>query len=89
MFVSMEMDILSIEQRLAAMHTNVKMNAVKKAAMSTVRAEEAQARAEGRCQGFKAPFWVVDGNLTATVDDVLLLARQLKPDAVFIDGAYL
>ena len=37
----------------------------------------------------RAPFYVVDGNLAATVEDIWALARQLKPDAIFIDGAYL
>ena len=40
-------------------------------------------------KGYGAPFYVVDGNLTATVEDIWTLARQLKPDAIFIDGAYL
>jgi replicative DNA helicase len=34
-------------------------------------------------------FWIVDGNLTATIDDIWAIVRQLKPDAVFVDGAYL
>jgi len=38
---------------------------------------------------FELPFWIVDGNLTATVKDVILLARQLRPDVVYVDGAYL
>jgi DnaB-like helicase C terminal domain len=35
------------------------------------------------------PFWVVDGNFKATVEDIWVAARQLKQDAIFIDGAYL
>ena len=37
----------------------------------------------------KSALWVVDGNFTATVDDVYALARQLKPDSIWIDGGYL
>ena len=88
LFVTMEMDILSVEQRLAALHTKVKMNAIKKSAMTTFELKTYKHGLKVMA-GFKSPFWVVDGNLTATVDDVLLLARQLKPKAVFIDGAYL
>jgi len=88
MFVSMEMDIVSIEQRLASMIAKVPAASVKKSAMST---KEMQRYKKGlkSIQGAKAPFWIVDGNLTATVEEVYMLARQLKPDAVFIDGAYL
>jgi hypothetical protein len=32
---------------------------------------------------------VVDGALSATVNDILLLSRTLNPDVIYIDGAYL
>ena len=35
------------------------------------------------------PALVVDGNLTATVPEILALVRELKPDCVYVDGAYL
>jgi replicative DNA helicase len=88
MFVSMEMDIVSIEQRLASMVAKIPAAAVKKSAMSTVEMQKFK-KGLKMLQGAKAPFWIVDGNLTATVEEVYMLARQLKPDAVFIDGAYL
>ena len=88
MFVSMEMSILAIEQRLAALHAHVPFSGVKKGAMSSV-GYKTMKKGLKEMQGFKAPFWIVDGNLTATVDDLYLLAKQLKPDAIFIDGAYL
>ena len=88
LFVSMEMDIISIEQRLAAMVAKVPASNVKKAGMSTVEMKRFK-KGLKVLQGNKAPFWIVDGNLTATVEEVYMLARQLKPDAVFIDGAYL
>ena len=88
LFVSMEMDIISIEQRLAAMVAKVPASNIKKAGMSTVEMKRFK-KGLKVLQGNKAPFWIVDGNLTATVEEIYLLARQLKPDAVFIDGAYL
>ena len=88
MFVSMEMDLMAIRQRLAALNTKVKMSAVKHSAMTTLELKTYK-KGLKLMEGFKAPFWVVDGNLTATVDDVVMLANQLKPSAIFIDGAYL
>ena len=88
MFVSMEMDIISIEQRLISMIAKIPASNVKKADMSTQEMNKFK-KGLTKIQGFKAPFWIVDGNLTATVEEVYMLARQLKPDAVFIDGAYL
>ena len=88
LFISMEMDIVSIEQRLAAMIAKVPASNVKKADMSTKEMSRFK-KGLKQIQGAKAPFWIVDGNLTATVEDVYMLARQLKPNAVFVDGAYL
>lgn len=35
------------------------------------------------------PFWIVDGNLAATVTDIQILVSRLQPAAVYVDGAYL
>ena len=34
-------------------------------------------------------MWIADGALSATVEDLQMLARQLQPDLLIIDGAYL
>ena len=88
LFLSMEMDIIPIEQRLIAMHTHMPLGDLKKGAMTSAH-WHATKKGMKKLSGYKAPFWIVDGNLTATVDDVRMLCRQLKPEAVFIDGAYL
>jgi replicative DNA helicase len=88
MFVSMEMSILAIEQRLAAMHTHAPINGLKLGAMSTLKYNELKKGLKA-IQGFKAPFWVIDGGLISSVDDLFLLASQLKPRSLFLDGAYL
>ena len=88
LFVSMEMKTLPISQRLAAMEAHVPAIQVKNAALTTIGL--------GKLKGSlleiktaKSALWVVDGNFTATVDDVYALARQLKPDSIWIDGGYL
>lgn len=88
LFVSMEMGVLPIQQRLAAMFTHLPMNQVKQATLGTKNLKKLK---DGlmEVQGFGAPFWVVDGNLTSTVEDIWALCRQLKPAACFIDGGYL
>jgi replicative DNA helicase len=88
MFVSMEMPILQIEQRLAAMHTHLNMTNVKHGKLGTLGLSKLH---DGltEIKSYGAPFYIVDGNLTATVADVEALARQLKPAAIFIDGGYL
>ena len=88
LFVSMEMPILQIEQRLVSMHLSMPFDQVKKGSLSNIGKKKYK-KGLVELQGYKAPFWVVDGNLTTTVADVLSLAQELKPDAIFIDGAYL
>jgi replicative DNA helicase len=88
LFVSMEMSVLSIQQRLAAMQSKVSMSKLDHAKLGTAFLKQLK-KGMLEVKGFGAPFYVVDGNLTSTVEDVYMMASQLKPAAVFIDGAYL
>jgi hypothetical protein len=88
MFVSMEMDPLLIQQRLASMQSSIPMTGLKHADLSTGQMKQLK-KGLTEIKSYGAPFWIVDGNLTATVEDIWMLARQLKPDALGIDGGYL
>ena len=69
MFVSMEMNVLPIEQRLAAMHMSIPADQIKKGALSKTGVIKFK-KGLKELEGYKAPFWIVDGNLTATVGDI-------------------
>lgn len=86
--VSMEMNTLIMAQRLGAMHTHTNLTHVMKAKLSDTAVEKYQ---EGLIQAGNndTPLWIVDGNLTATVDDIVMLCRQLGVTDVYVDGAYL
>lgn len=88
LFVSMEMAKLPIEQRLAAMQAKVPMSQLKHADLTTAGLKKLK-KGLTEIKGYGAPFWIVDMNLAGFVEDIWMLARQLKPDAIFIDGAYL
>ena len=88
MFVSMEMDVLPVQQRLAAMHCQVPMSHLKQATLATPNLVKMK-KGLSMIEGYAAPFYIVDGNLTATVEDIHMMALQLKPAAIFIDGGYL
>jgi replicative DNA helicase len=87
MFVSMEMKPLLISQRLAALNTKKPITSLKKGELSTAAEKDLMSKLESYKE--KNQFWVVDGALTATMREIILLARMLKPDVVWIDGAYL
>ncbi len=92
MIVSLEMPPIQLEQRLAAIYTHIPISHIKQqegkhlssASMDylTAKLDEASER--------EVPFPIVDGNLGATtVEELYMLCRQIKPDVVYIDGAYL
>ena len=87
LFFSMEMKPLSILQRLTAMDSSIPITQLKRGELSTTLHGRMTTKLESNKN--KNPFWVVDGALTATMDDIELLAMQLSPDVIFIDGAYL
>ena len=88
LLVSMEMATLPIQQRMAAFVAKVEPIKIKKGALSTIGIKQMK---EGllRISHYGSPFYVVDGNLTATVEDIWALARQLDVEAILIDGGYL
>lgn len=87
LFVTMEMKPLPIIQRVAAMYSHKPITQLKKAELATANLQSLMSDLEA-CKT-KPPFWVIDGALTATIEDILLLCKQLQPDAIWVDGAYL
>lgn len=88
MFVSMEMKPLPLAQRLTAMHTHKPISHLKKSELST-SSYKGMLNVLSKISGTERDFWIVDGNLTARVQDIEVLAHQLKPDVILVDGAYL
>ncbi len=87
MLVSMEMKPLPLIHRLTAIHTSVPSTYFKKGDLVTKTKEKVFSTLQDLHD--KPPFWIIDGNLTATVDDIAILAQQLKPDVIYVDGAYM
>lgn len=87
MFVSMEMKPLPIIQRLAALNATKSITKLKKAELSTKAEADLMLKLES--YKYAKDFWVIDGALAATVDDIILMGRQLKPEVMWVDGGYL
>lgn len=84
---SMEMNHLAITERLAGMQSDVTLSQIKSGVLTDFKKKQLlQTLAENKG---KHPFWIIDGALNSSVEDVILYSNQLKPDIVFIDGAYL
>jgi replicative DNA helicase len=88
MFVSMEIKPLLIFRRMSAMSSGLAMHRVIFGELGDVGLKKYE-NALGSLKAHEIPFHVVDANLAATTTDILMLARLLRPDVIFIDGAYL
>lgn len=86
--VSMEMDVLSVAQRVMSMMSKVNAKHLRLADLTTVEISRL-AKATKGAKALPGHLWIMDGNLTAEVDQIFTVAHQQKVDAVYIDGAYL
>lgn len=88
LFGSMEMKPLAVMQRLTALHFHIPSSQLKKAELTTHALKKLKQQAKALVLE-DSKYWVVDGNLTASVADMAAYAKMLKVDAVYVDGAYL
>lgn len=87
LFVSMEMKPLLIAQRLTAMDVKCSVSNLMRGELATTKKDAMFTQLESNKS--RNPFWIVDGSLTLNVDDLIAQTHQLKPDIVYVDGAYL
>lgn len=86
--VSMEVALGPLQLRQAALHAHIPSMGLKLGELTSkalVKLETKLAAAADH----DVPYWIADGSMSASVQDVAMLAQQLKPDVVFVDGAYL
>jgi replicative DNA helicase len=88
LFVSMEMMLLPIAQRIASMYTECTITQLKNAGFATDMYKKFSSSLQLMTKE-QAKFYVIDGNLAASVEDIFLLADILDCQTVLIDGAYL
>jgi hypothetical protein len=83
----MEMKVLPIAQRLSSMFGVMPFSILKAAEFSPQQYKKMKTSLLKLKK--KQPFWLVDGNMNASMDQIYMICNQLKPDVVYIDGAYL
>jgi replicative DNA helicase len=88
LYVSMEMMVLPIIQRITALYTHQNIKQLKMSGFSSSTLTKFGAGLKGLTFE-KAKLYVVDGNLTSNVEDLFALAEMLECRIVMIDGAYL
>ena len=88
LFVSMEMEPVELVQRLSAMYSHIPLKPLMQAKLSDTHIKKL-AGALKAIPDSARHFWIVDGDMASSVDDLVMLCHQLKPDVLFVDGAYL
>lgn len=87
LYVSLEMELLDICQRLVAMYAPWGMTAVQTSNITQFGMKTLTKQMEDAKQ-FQNPFWIVDGRHVRTAQDVRSLVAMLHPSCVVIDAAY-
>lgn len=87
LFISMEMKTTLIAQRIAALTTKTSATELKMAMVADKKYRNMLKQLYAMKK--QQDFWIADGALSATTNDLLILCQQLHPDVLFIDGAYL
>jgi len=88
LFVSMEMSANQIARRILSLKSQVPENRISRGNLtSTVTRDMVVQSIMGLER--EPPFYVIDGKFTLRTDEITSLCQALKPDVVYIDGAYL
>ncbi len=88
MFCTFEMEGRLIRERLASMYGHVPHMSLKLGQLTT---EDSTKLVSGltHAREVDAPLWVLDAGMATTVPELLAVTRSLKPDVIYLDGAYL
>lgn len=89
LMITPEMKPTKIVERLTAMYTGTALTPLANAEMSPQGFEKNVVSRMEPIKNLKNNFWIVDGAYAPTIEDLFLLCTQLKPEAVYYDGAYL
>ena len=88
LFVTLEMASILIMQRTAAIHAHIPAMDLKVGDLTST-AQEKLTAALKKAEDYEVPFWILDGQMMSTCDDISMVAQMVKPDVVFVDGAYM
>jgi replicative DNA helicase len=90
LFHSMEMASIPIVRRLMALRTKIPAINIRTGRLSHfARRKLVRDLAELKVFEARTPFYLLQGDLTSTVEDLVMRVRELKPTVLYVDGAYL
>ncbi len=88
MFCTFEMEGRLIRERLASMYAHVPAMNLKLGELTTHDRKQMIGKLT-TAQMASNPLWILDAGMATTVPELLAVTRSLKPDVIYLDGAYL
>jgi replicative DNA helicase len=86
--ISMEMQVSRVASRWLALRTALGETRIRTGLLNTYVGRERLEINVARAQE-EHPFYFIDGGFVFEIEDLIPHVRRLKPDAVYIDGAYI
>lgn len=90
-FITMEVMRERLLERAASILSKTPASYMKHGILPNLfqKADKSLAKVFNELEDFEVPFYIVDGNLAASVQDASRIVRQVDAKALFVDGAYL
>jgi len=87
--VTMEMLTSQWARRTMALKSNITADMIRKGRLSTRGRDYLEVRTSDLPEMRERPYYLLQGQLGSTVEDLAMRIQELKPTVVYIDGAYL
>ena len=89
-FFTQEMPAITIKQRMAAIYAKAPLTPLKSVLFMSPEEHTLYKEAlQSLHDVHQVPFWVIDGRMASTVDDIYMHSAALGAESVWIDGGYL
>ena len=87
--VTLEMQDEQCARRLLALRTGVSATMIRLGRLSLWGRRRVEEGVHQLLEEGGRPFYLMQGGLTTTVEDLLVRVQELRPNALYVDGAYL
>lgn len=88
LIVSMEMRDFLVARRILALRLQLNETRLRRGRLATMQGRQALVD-DMRALKEEPPFYIMDGKLIYSIEDLILHIKTLHPDVVYVDGAYL
>lgn len=89
LFIPTEMSEIQYHRRAVALRNNISVNKIKFGGLSTIIGEEVIKYDKQLLSELPNKFYLTDASMSLGILDVKAAAYVYKPDAIYVDGAYL